>query len=46
MGVFEILLIVFCSVSVLGVIVKSIINRKKGKTCSGDCSKCSSCRDR
>ena len=46
MGVFEILLIVFCSLLVLGVIVNSIINRKKGKTCCGDCSKCSSCRDR
>ncbi len=39
----EILLIIACSVLVISVIVSSIIKRKKGNYCSGDCSNCSSC---
>ncbi len=43
MGPFEIMLIIACALIVVGVIIKSIIARKKGKTCCGDCSMCSSC---
>lgn len=42
MGFFEILLIVLCALIVIGVIVKSVIDKKKGKSsCGCDCSKCS-----
>ncbi|MBQ7235682.1 MAG: FeoB-associated Cys-rich membrane protein [Clostridia bacterium] len=40
----EIIVIIACVVIVAGVIVKSIIDKKKGKTsCGCDCSKCSGC---
>ncbi len=40
----EIIVIIACVVIVAGVIAKSIINKKKGKTsCGCDCSKCSGC---
>ena len=40
----EIFVIVACVVIVVGVIAKSFINRKKGKTsCGCDCSSCSKC---
>ncbi|MBO5926737.1 MAG: hypothetical protein J6Q38_04195 [Clostridia bacterium] len=42
----EILLIIACASIVVAVIVRSIIRRKNGKTCSGDCSCCSSCISR
>ncbi len=44
MGPFEIILIIACSLIVVGVIITSVINRKKGKTCCGDCLMCSSCK--
>jgi len=44
MGVYEILIIIACSAIVIGVISKSIIDKKKGKSscdcCSKDCSHC------
>ena len=47
MTLIEILVIVGCVLVVGGVIISSIINKKKGKTSCGcgctDCSKCSSC---
>lgn len=50
MGLFEILLIIACSLIVVGVIVKSVIDRKNGKnSCGCDCSSCSgscSCKTR
>jgi len=40
----EIIVIIACVLIVGGVIVKSIINKKKGKTsCGCDCSNCSGC---
>lgn len=44
MKVFEIILVVFLGIFVLGVIIKSIIDKKQGK-CSCNCSKenCSCC---
>ncbi|MBR5439780.1 MAG: FeoB-associated Cys-rich membrane protein [Clostridia bacterium] len=43
MSLFEIFLIVFCSVFVLGVIVKSIIDKKNGKSsCGCNCANCKS----
>ena len=44
MGIEEILVIIACSGIVIGVIISSYIRRKKGKTCCGDCSACSSCK--
>ena len=42
MGFFEIIVIVVCSLIVVGVIAKAIIDKKKGKSpCGCDCSKCS-----
>lgn len=42
MGFLEIAVIVSCCLIVGGVIVKSIFDKKKGKTsCGCDCSKCS-----
>lgn len=50
MGVVEILVIIGCTLIVGGVIVKSIINKKNGKTSCGcgcsDCSKCHGCKSR
>lgn len=43
MSVIEIVVIIACAVFVGFVIVKSIINRKKGKTCCSDCSHCNGC---
>jgi len=47
MTLIEILVIIGCVVIVGGVIITSIINKKKGKTSCGcgcaDCSKCSHC---
>ena len=46
MGPFEIILIVLCVLFVLFVIVKSTIDRKKGKTscgCGCGCSNCKGC---
>ncbi len=40
MGAFEIIVITACALIVVGVIFKSIINKKKGKTCCSDCSSC------
>jgi hypothetical protein len=41
MGFLEIAVIVVCSLVVIGVIAKSIIDKKKGKSpCGCDCSKC------
>ncbi len=43
MGVLEILLIIFCSVFVLGVVVKSVIDKKNGKNgCGCNCQNCPS----
>ncbi len=42
----EIILIVFCVLVVGGVILSAILRRKSGKGCSGDCSCCSSCRNK
>ena len=40
----EISLIVVCSIFVIGVIVKSIIDKKKGKnSCGGCCASCKGC---
>ena len=40
----EIIVIIACVLIVGGVIVTSIINKKRGKTsCCGDCSKCKCC---
>lgn len=40
----EIIVIIACVLIVGGVIVKSIIDKKNGKTgCGCDCSKCSGC---
>lgn len=40
----EIVVIIACVLIVGGVIVTSIINKKRGKTsCCGDCSKCKCC---
>ena len=42
MGFFEVLVIVLSVLIVVGVIVKSVIDKKKGKSpCGCDCSKCS-----
>ena len=42
MGFFEILVIVLSVLIVVGVIVKSVIDKKRGKSpCGCDCSKCS-----
>jgi len=44
MTLIEILVIVACSLIVLGVIVLTIINKKKGKTsCGCDCANCAGC---
>lgn len=44
MTAIEIIVIIACVLIVVGVIIKTIINKKKGKTsCGCDCSKCSSC---
>lgn len=45
MGIAEILIVVACSVFVLFVIIKTKIDKKKGKcSCGGDCSSCSLCK--
>ncbi len=46
MGVFEILLIIFCCAIVISVVCVSIYNKKKGKTCCGNCSACSACKSK
>lgn len=44
MGPFEIALIVFCGVVVIGVVVSRIVRKKKGKSsCDCGCSDCASC---
>ena len=44
MSLIEIIVIVACVLIVGGVIVTSIINKKKGKTsCGCDCAHCSGC---
>ncbi len=44
MGFVEISVIVVCSLIVVGVIVKAVIDKKNGKTsCGCDCSHCSGC---
>ena len=44
MGVREILLIIFCAVAVIGIVVATVINKKKGKVgCTGDCANCGCC---
>ena len=44
MTLIEVLVIVACVLIVFGVIIKSIVDKKKGKTsCGCDCSKCSGC---
>lgn len=44
MGVREILLIIFCAVAVIGIVVATVINKKKGKGgCTGDCANCGCC---
>ncbi len=44
MGALEIILIISCSLFVIGVIIKSIIDKKNGKTsCGCDCANCSGC---
>ena len=43
MGVFEILLIIAISLFAMFVVIYTILNKKKGKCCCGDCSKCSCC---
>ncbi len=40
----EIIIGIACFAIVVSVIVVNVINRKKGKCCSGDCSSCSSCK--
>ncbi len=45
MGVTEIVIVVVCSLFVIGVITASIINKKKGKTsCGCGCTDCSACK--
>lgn len=39
MGALEIIVIIACALIVVGVIIKSVIDKKKGKTCC-DCSSC------
>ena len=50
MELIEILVIIGCSLIVGGVIVKAIIDKKKGKTSCGcgcsNCSKCPGCKNR
>ncbi|MBQ0099082.1 MAG: FeoB-associated Cys-rich membrane protein, partial [Firmicutes bacterium] len=43
MSTAEIIVIIACVLFVAFVLTKSIIDRKNGKTCSGDCSSCSFC---
>lgn len=44
MGILEILLIIACTAIVFGVIITSIINKKRGKSsCDCGCSACSKC---
>lgn len=44
MTLIEIIVIISCALIVGGVIIKSIINKKKGKTsCGCDCANCSGC---
>ena len=43
MSLLEILIIIASASIVIGVLITSIINKKKGKTCCGDCSSCSAC---
>ena len=47
MTLLEILVIIACSLIVLGVIIWSVINKKKGKTsCGCNCSNCSGCANK
>ncbi len=39
MGALEIIVIIACVLIVIGVIIKSVLDKKKGKTCC-DCSSC------
>ncbi len=39
----EIIIGISCFAFVVTVMVTNIIKRKKGKYCTGDCSRCSSC---
>jgi len=44
MGLIEILTIVACSLIVVGVVISSIIKKKKGKSpCGCDCAHCKGC---
>ena len=45
MTFFEIFIIIVCSLIVIGVFAKMIIDKKKGKPCCGcgDCHNCSCC---
>lgn len=47
MTLLEILVIIACTLIVLGVVVWSIINKKKGKTsCGCDCANCLGCANK
>ena len=49
MGPLEILLIIGSSAIVIGVVISSIIRKKKGKCscdCGGDCAHCAACSAR
>lgn len=40
----EIIVIIVCSLIVLGVVIMALINKKKGKTsCGCDCANCKGC---
>lgn len=44
LGVCDIILIIACSLIVVGVIISAIVRKVKGKThCGGDCGCCSGC---
>ncbi len=44
MNAVDIIIVIACVALVVGVVVTSIVNRKKGKTsCGCDCSKCTCC---